>query len=122
MIIFNYIFYRISFIYRKYKIETINPEIYASGIISLCQTLNLLALLFLFFNLKISIPLLLIFGVPLLILNWIFPFNESKLKKLNERWPIENKKAKLFYDICIVLYIIVSFTLYGISAYLSKNG
>lgn len=108
MNLFNYIFYRISNIYIKSGIETQRPDIFASGLVTLFQGFNLIALLYFIFSLRMTTYLWVYIAIPLMILNWFFFFNYKNLKKFQKRWEGEEKGKRQVRGCLIVAYLLAT--------------
>jgi polyferredoxin len=115
MYLFDYVFYRISRIYLKTKIETHRPDIFASGVVTLFQSFNLFTLLYFFFSIKTYPELCAYIIIPLMVLNWIFFFNRKNLKKNQKRWDGEEKNKRIMKGILIIAYLIVSIFFFGLA-------
>lgn len=110
MKLFDYLYYRVYFAYLK-KNESL-PWLYATNLVALMQTLNILLFYYLFemifninFNIKIVIIVLILFliGVNYFRFQKIKPYN-----KLSEVWNSESKKSRTKNGVLIVLYIVVT--------------
>lgn len=114
MYLFNYIFYRISMIYVKTGLERRNPEIYASGVVTLFQCFNLITLLYFTFTIKMTTYSWIYSWMPLIILNWIFFFNRKTLKKYQQRWDAEKKSKRQIKGVLIIVYFIATIYFFGL--------
>ncbi|MFW5983402.1 MAG: hypothetical protein ACOCQ4_02790 [bacterium] len=114
MYLFDYVFYRISRIYLKTKIETHRPDIFASGVVTLFQSFNLFTLLYFLFSIKTTPELCAYIITPLMLLNWVFFFNRKNLKKYKKRWDEEEKNKRIMKGILIIVYLIVSIFFFGV--------
>ncbi len=114
MIFFDYIFYRISKIYIA-GIDEVHPELGGGAVTSLFQFFNLTAILYFLFSITMTKVLTLSIGIPLMIVNWIFHFNKKKLLKCQEKWDHESKKANRIKGTLVIVYLLASIYLYGLS-------
>jgi len=116
MIVFYYVFYRISKFYVKYDIEGLplemsNPEIYSNGWTSLMQSFNVISILYFVFGIDLTMIIsIFVFG-SILIMNMIL-LTEKKLKELEIRWDGEDYKTKRKRGFLVVLYVLVSVLLF----------
>jgi len=116
MIVFYYMFYRISKFFVKYDLETFNPEINSGGIISLMQSFNIIAILYFVFSVKMTLSLSILIPAVPLTLNWFVLLTGKKLKELEIKWDGEDHKTKRRRGFLIVLYMLCS-VFFLISAY-----
>lgn len=115
MMMFSYIFYRISGIYLNTKIETGNPELGGGAVVSLFQGFNIITLLYFLFSIKMTPYLWVFLWVPLIIFNWIFFFNVKTLKKCQQKWDEETKNKRQIRGVLIIVYLIVSIFFFGLA-------
>ncbi len=109
---FYYCFYRLTNAYKV--LDGKDPEIYARGIVTLCQSLNLLSLLSILFiinNSQYSIVFIGVFMILNLIVN-LFILTKKKYIELEERWKEENFKCRKTKLYLIWLYVIASIVTY----------
>lgn len=109
---FYYCFYRLTNAYKV--LDEKDPEIYARGIVSLCQSLNLLSLLatlFIINNSQYSIGVIAVIMILNLIMN-LFILTKKKHIELEERWKGENPKYKKARLYLIWFYVIASIVIY----------
>jgi len=112
MIVFYYMFYRISKFFVKYDLETFNPEINSGGIISLMQSFNVVAILYFVFSVRLTKELSVYITLPILLLNWVFFFTAKKMKELEIKWDEEDYKTKRRRGLFVVFYIFISVFFY----------
>jgi len=105
--LFNYIFYRV---FKAYQKKDSNPEIYASGVLTLMQFLVLIDLMFtlqLFYDFEI--PSKFVF-IPILILligiNWLKYERNFDFKMLDARWVAEDNTQRRRRGWLIVMSLI----------------
>ncbi len=115
MYLFDYIFYRISKIYLKTKIETVYPELGGGAVTSLFQGFNIVALLYFLFSIKMTTYSWAYIWVPLVIFNWLFLFNRTNFKKYQQQWDDEEKRKRRIKGVLIIVYIIASIYFFGLS-------
>lgn len=124
-IMFTYLYYRIFSIY-KYKWNDSTPGIYATCFVSILQFFNFSCLLFLFFFIaKTHLNINKIYGALLVVC--IIGFNHyrfhihSNFGLLEEKWKKETKQKKTRNGILIIIYIVLSVSLFLLLAnYLGK--
>lgn len=102
MRIFSYVFYTLSKIYRA-GLDRRNPDIYASGLLSLFLMLNVITI----FNSYLNEALYIGISVGILVINMIF-FNSKTLKKFDERWDSEPKPQRMFRRTLVIIYAVAS--------------
>lgn len=122
MTFFNYIYYRVYSLYKnKWKDDA--PKLYAVALVSLMQGFNLgiifiLGALFLGVELEFKRIYYLITFTILVIFNGVWYNWFKTYEKLSLKWNYEIKTKKVRNGFLIVVYIIISFILYFLSAIL----
>lgn len=116
LVLFDYIFYRIAFLYAKRFAYVESKEFSGIAILSLIQFTNVLFLLNIF-NVKdylvqkFDFYLFIIGPLFLLLLNYIRYIRLIKFKDLEYRWGSENKRRRLMNSVLIIVYFLLSFYL-----------
>jgi polyferredoxin len=115
MYLFDYIFYRISRIYLKTKIENVYPELGGGAVTSLFQGFNIITILYFLFSIKMTPDLWVYLWIPLVILNWIFFFNRKNLKKYHQKWDEEEKSKRKIKGLLIIVYMLATLYFFGLA-------
>ncbi|NSW45738.1 MAG: hypothetical protein HPY79_07995 [Bacteroidales bacterium] len=95
--------------------ETQRPDIFASGLVTLFQGFNIIALIYFLFSIKMTPYSWIYLAVPLMLLNWIFFFNRKKLKKYQQKWDNEENSKRQMKGIFIVIYLIATISFFGLA-------
>ncbi len=103
-------FYRVERIYKNW--DEIYPEISASGVVSLCQLLNIMFILPLIMDIKVNNWLVIIITIFLIIFNGCYTFSSEKRKMFVDRWNNERASKRRLRGFLIIAYIIVSIVLF----------
>lgn len=116
--LFDYIFYRV---YKTYQKRDNNPEIYASGILSVIQfftLLSFLAIIRMVYDFPIPNKYLILPLIVLLIgINWFRYERNLNIEELDSRWKEEDPTQTRKKGWLIILYVVVSILfpiMYGI--------
>lgn len=115
LILFDYVFYLISYIYGNVFNYEASKELNGITILSLFQNLNLFTLLNLF-DLRIhndkQYVISFFFGIMIFFgLNYIRYIKNNKYDKLNDIWNAENDSRKNIRNIFVILYFLASIVL-----------
>lgn len=110
MIVFDYIYYKLSLLYLKLGEKDAN--IPAIVVLSLCQTLNVLTLIPLFLRIRLNNWLILIIYLLICAFNSFYSFSEKRVVDFEKRWKEEPKMLRYVRGGGILLYVIGSFVLY----------
>jgi len=115
LILFDYVFYLISYIYGNVFNYEASKELNGITILSLFQNLNLFTLLNLF-DLRIhndkQYVISFFFGIIIFFgLNYIRYIKNNKYDKLNDIWNAENDSRKNIRNIFVILYFLASIVL-----------
>ena len=123
MRLFDYIYYRTYYLY-FYKWKDDDPKIYAIGLISLLQFLNILTLLFFYLHLiNTKIHIYRIYAVAfffvIIALNF-YRYRDSgyNFRLLENKWKNEISIKRKIFGYLIICYIILSIFISIMSAYL----
>lgn len=116
LILFDYVFYRISYIYGNVFDFKSSKELNGITFLSLFQSINLFTLLDLF-DLKIlndkQYVISLFLGVIIFFgLNYIRYIKNNKYSELNDIWNTRNGFKKYIRDVLVALYLLASFVLF----------
>ena len=110
MIIFDYIFYRWYFFYKK---KDVDPDIYASKIVSAYQLLTIINIVLLTTVVlgvsRPSVKYLIGVIVILFILNYLRYERGFDITKLEDRWGNESIEVKRLKAIIIIAYLVITF-------------
>ena len=109
MRLFQYIFYRIERIYKKW--EEFGSDVSAVALLSCCQMFNVLSVLPLIMAIKMNNWLVVIIGLLLMIFNGCY-FLSNKRAAFDDRWKNEKMSKRRIRGILIIAYIIGSVILY----------
>lgn len=113
--LFDYIFYRIAFLFRQISVV---GDLNSLTIISIVETLNIVTITNVMFNTlteenaNINIYLLFLIALFLVILNSIRYLRFKKYRDLDNLWKEEEKGNKFKRGIFILVYIVLSILLY----------
>ena len=113
---YYYCFYRLTNAYKV--LDEKDPEMYARGLVTLCQSLNLLSLIaipFIINNSQYPLELVVIIILLTLMINWFFVLNKKKYIQLEERWKGENVKYKKLKLYLIWFYVLLSLIVYMVT-------
>ena len=116
MIFFNYMFYRMMW-WNKKVVFDFSPFISSVIIISVFQGFNIIFLVYLIdfywgFNVLFFEKSFLIPPVLLIIVNYLYFKSKNKQSRINMKVSGFSKKKKITYNILIILYFIISLTLF----------
>lgn len=114
MILFDYLYYRTYSLYKN-KWNEEDPKLYAVGIVSLMQEFNLGAALFImiyYSGIKVERIYVFFFYILLFIFNMLWYSKYRTFDKLYSKWNIEAKNKKIFRGVLVLLYILISVTLF----------
>ena len=113
--IYRYIFYSISGLYSKMKMEINFPEMGGGAVTSLFQGFNIVALLYFLFSVNMTPVLWIFIWSCLTIFNWIFIFNRKNLKKYKTRWDEEELNKRIAKRILVIVYFLASIFFFGLA-------
>jgi hypothetical protein len=111
MNIFYYIYYRVSLFY--IKMGEAGYEIFAMGVVSCCQFLNILSILAIicYVNDQIySKSIVIVIGIPIFIINSII-LSRKRFQWAHAKWESEPKLKQKIKDYGIITYILGSIIL-----------
>lgn len=113
MIIFDYMYYKVCYVYKKYRLLDKEIELVSCNIVSFFITSNLYSILYIsnVIEVKNHVYSFALY-VILFIINTNFFFNEKKLVLLEEKWKDEKRVIKNIKSILIWIYCIGSFAFY----------
>ena len=121
MIIFDYIYYRVYYLY-LYKWKDDDPKVYSVTLVSLLQAMNLVSLMFLllfFLDERITVNKLysISFFLILIALNF-YRYRKRNFHYLEKKWMDKNRKSRLLFGYSILIYLVFSTFLFIWSAML----
>ncbi len=115
LILFDYVFYRISCLYGDVFHYEASKELNGITILSLFQSLNLVTVLNLFelriYRYKHSVIFFFLGLIVLFGLNYIRYVKKNRYDKLNDIWNAYNESKKNIRDILVILYFLASIVL-----------
>lgn len=104
MHLFQYMFYRIYRLYRKWGEN--NSEIPTAVIISICMTFNILSILPFCVDIKFNNWLYILPFISLTLINEKHLINSTLIDKYDSQWKHEKKSKRIIKGILIIIYII----------------
>lgn len=110
MVVFDYIFYKLSLLYLKLGEK--DAAIPAIVILSLCQAFNVLTLVPLFIRIRLSNWLIMMVYLLICAFNGFYSFSKKRTVDFEKRWKAEPAKLRYVRGGGILLYVIGSFVLY----------
>ena len=105
--LFNYIFYRITKVYAS-GIDKKDPEMWACAVTSAAQGFYLASLISCTFNIIKDKNLFVGLGFTVLIINYLFFFNEKKYIKYCAKWDNEDRRKKYIRGVLVIIFLIAA--------------
>jgi len=112
---YYYCFYRLTNAYKV--LDEKDPEIFASGLLSLCISFNILSLFsipLILCEIQYSLYIVAIVVVLFILLGFLFVFTKKRYLLLIELWKNESPKYKKIRLYLIWIYVIISLIIYFI--------
>lgn len=110
MVVFDYIFYKLSLLYLKLGEK--DAAIPAIVILSLCQAFNVLTLVPLFIRIRLSNWLIMMVYLLICAFNGFYSFSKKRTVDIEKRWKGEPVRLRYVRGGGILLYVVGSFVLY----------